>query len=87
MKSLSPFMFDAGGSMEMLFHVGHILEGVVFLDALPLILVLDEMFEELVLQISPLCLLEGGVIVLVVGLEDMIKVLPLSGALIVSDIL
>ena len=71
----------------MLFHVGHILEGVVFLDAPPLILALDEMFEELVLQFSPLCLLEGGEIVLVVGLEDMLKVLPPSSTLIVSDIL
>ena len=73
--------------MEMLFHVGHILEGVVFLDAPPLILLLDEMFKELLFQISPLCLLEGGLIVFVVGLEDMIKVLPPSSALIVSDIL
>ena len=71
----------------MLFHVGHILEGVIFLNALPLILVLEEMFEELVPQFSPLCLLEGGVIVVVIGLEDMIKVLPSSGTLIVSDIL
>ena len=73
--------------MEMLFHVGHILEGVVFFDAPPLILALDEMFEELVLQFSPLHLLQEGEIVLVVGLEDVLKVLPPSGALIVSDIL
>ena len=52
-----------------------------------MLLVLDEMFEELVLQFSPLRLLEGGEIVLVVGLEDMLKVLPPSGALIASDIL
>ena len=73
--------------MEVLFHVGHILEGLVFLDGPPLLLVLGEMFEELVLQISSLHLFEGGTIVLVVGLEDMSKVLPPSGALIVGDIL
>ena len=83
MKSLN----DAGGGMEMLFHVGHILEGVVFFDAPPLILVLEEMFKELVLQFGPIHLLEGGEIVLVVGLEDMLKVLPPSCTLIVSDIL
>ena len=73
--------------MEMLFHVGHILKGVIFLNAPPLILVLEEMLEELFLQFSPICLLEGGKIVHVVGLEDMLKVLPPSGTLIVSGIL
>ena len=73
--------------MEMLFHVGHILEGLVFLDGPPLLLARGEMFEELVLQISPFHLLEGGAIVLVVGLEDMSEVLPPSSALIVSDVL
>ena len=78
---------DASSGMEMLFHVGHILEGVVFFDDPPFILALDETFEELLFQSSPLSLLEGGVIVFVVGLEDMVQVLPPSGALIISDVL
>ena len=79
--------FDASDFMEVLFHVGHIKEGVVFLDVLPLLLVLGEMIEEPGLQIIPFHLLERGAIVLVIGLEDMIKVLPPSGALILSNVL
>ena len=73
--------------MEMLFHVGHIKEGVVFLDVLPLLLALGEMIKEPGLQTIPFRLLEGGAIVLLIGLEDMLKVLPPSGAPIISDIL
>ena len=73
--------------MEMLFHVGHVLEGVIFFDAPPLILVPEEMFKELVPHLILLHLLEGGEIVLVICLEDMIEVLLPSLAPILGDIL
>ena len=73
--------------MEMLFHVGHIKEGIVFLYVLPLLLVLGKMIEEPGLQTIPFCLLEEGAIVLVIGLENMLKVLPPSGTPIISDVL
>ena len=73
--------------MEMFFHVGHILEGVVFLDVPPLFLALEEMFKELVPHSNPVHLLEGGKIVLILGLQDMLKVLPPSGVPIMNNIL
>ena len=37
-----PIQLDACGGIEMLFYVGHILEGAIFLDVPPLLLVLGE---------------------------------------------
>ena len=82
-----PIQLHACGGIEMFFYVGHILEGVVFLDVSPLLLALGEVVKELFLQGSPLHLLEGGVIVLIVGFEDRSKVLLPSGAPIFTDIL
>ena len=82
-----PLQLDTGGGMELPFHVGHILEGVIFLNAPPLILVLEKMFKDLVSQLLPFCFLEGGDIVLIKGLEDMFKVLPPPLAPIIGNIL
>ena len=30
-----PLQLDAGGGMELPFHIGHILEGIIFLNARP----------------------------------------------------
>ena len=82
-----PLQLDASGGMELPFHVGHILEGVIFLNAPPLILALEKMFKDLVSQLIPFCLLEGGDIVLIIGLEDMFEVLLPPLAPIIGDIL
>ena len=82
-----PFQLDAGGSMELPFHIGHILEGVIFLNAPPLIQALEKMFKDLISQLILFHLLEGGKIVLIIGPEDMFKVLPPPLAPIIDNIL
>ena len=82
-----PLQLDAGGGMELPFHIGHILEGIIFLNAPLLILALEKMFKDLVSQLIPFRLLEGGDIVLIIGPEDMFEVLPPPLAPIIGDIL
>ena len=60
---------------------------MVFFDVPPLFLALEEVGEELLLHFGPFYLLEGGDIMLIVSLQDMLKVLPPPGALIISSIL
>ena len=69
----------------MVFHIGHVLHGAIFFDVPPL-LALEELGEELLLHFGPFCLLEGGNIILIVNLEDMLKVFPPPGALIIGSI-
>ena len=71
----------------MLLHVGHILEGVIFLYAPPLVLVLEEMFKDFVPQLIPLRFLEGGKVVFIIGLKNMVEVLSPSLAPIIGDTL
>ena len=59
---------------------------MVFFDVPPLFLALEEVDEEL-LHFGPFHLLAGGDIILIVRLEDMLKVLPPPGTLIISSIL
>ena len=81
-----PLQLDASGSMELPFHIGHILEEVIFLNAPPLVLALEKMLKNLVYQLIPFCLLEGGKIVLIIGPEDTFEVLPPPLAPIIGDI-
>ena len=82
-----PLQLDAGGGMELPFHIGHILEGVIFLNAPPLIQALEKMCKDLVPQLIPFCLLKGAKIGLIIGPEDMFKVLPPPLAPMIGDIL
>ena len=72
--------------IEMIFHIGHVFHGVIFFDVPPLLLVLEEVGKELLLHFGPFCLLEGGDIMPIVNLEDMLKVFPPPGALIFRSI-
>ena len=56
---------DAGESLEAALYVRHVLEWLLFLDSLPFLLALPKIFEELSLQLLPLRLLGGGVVVVV----------------------
>ena len=78
--------FDAGEGLEVTLHVGHVLEWLLFFDSLPLLLVLPKIFKELSLQLIPLLLLAGGVVVVVEGPEDVAQVLPPPCAPVVSEV-
>ena len=82
-----PIESEARGRIEMVFHIGHVLHGAIFFDVPPLFPALEEVGEELLLHFGPFCLLEGGNIILIVNLEDMLKVLPPPGASVISSIL
>ena len=78
--------FDAGESLEVTLHVGHVLEWLLFFDSLPLLLALPKIFEELSLQLIPLLLLVGGVILVVEGPEDVAQVLSPPCTPVVSEV-
>ena len=78
--------FDAGEGLELMLHVGHVLEWLLFFDSLPLLLALPKIVEELGLQLIPLLLLAGGVVVVVVGPEDVVQVLPPPCTPVVSEV-
>ena len=78
--------FDASEGQELMLDVGHVLEWFLFFDSLPLLLVLPKIVEELGLQLIPLLLLVGGVVVVVEGSEDVAQVLPPPCAPVVSDV-
>ena len=79
--------FDTGEHQELTLHVGHLLEWCLLFDSLPLLLVLPQMVEELGLQLVPLRLHAGGVVVQVEASENVAQVLPAPRAPIVSDVL
>ena len=79
--------FDTGEGLELMLHVGHVLEWLLFFDSLPLLLVLPKIVEELSLQLIPLLLCVGGVVVLVEGPENVAQVLPPPCTPIVSNVL
>ena len=85
-KVLQPIESEACGCIEMVFHIGHVLHGAIFFDVPPL-LMLEEVGEELLLHFGPFHLLEGGDIILIVNLEDMLKDFPPPGTFIISSIL
>ena len=78
---------DAGEGLELMLHVGHVLEWLLFFDSLPVLLVLPKIVQELDLQFISLCLLVGGVIVFVEGPEDVAQVLPPPCTPVVSEVL
>ena len=86
-KLAQPLEFDTGECQELMLHVGHVLEWHLFFDSFPLLLALPQMVEELGLQLVPLHLHAGGVVVQVEASENVAQVLPLPHAPIVSDVL
>ena len=78
---------DAGEGLELTFHVGHVLEWLLFFDSLPLLLAPPKIVKELGLQLIPPLLLARGVVVLVEGSEDVVQVLPPPYTPVVSDVL
>ena len=79
--------FDTGEHQELTLHVGHVLEWHLFFDSFPLLLVLPQMVEELGLQLVPLCLHAGGVVVQVEASENVAQVLLPPCTPIASDVL
>ena len=77
---------DAGEGLEVMLHVGHVLEWLLFFESLPLLLALPKIVKELSLQLIPLHLLVGGVIVFVEGPENVAQVLPPPCAPEISDV-
>ena len=77
---------DTGEGLELMLHVGHVLEWLLFFDSLPLLLVLPKIVEELGLQLIPLLLLAEGVVVPVEGSEDVGQVLPPPCAPVISEV-
>ena len=78
---------DAGEGLEVALHVRHVLEWLLFFDSPPFLLVLPKIFEELSLQLLPLCLLVGGVIVVVEGPKDVVQVFLPPCTPVVSEVL
>ena len=78
---------DASEGLEVMLHVGHVLEWLLFFESLPLLLALLKIVEELDLQLIPLLLLAGGVVVFVEGPEDVAQVLPPSSTPVIRDVL
>ena len=66
---------EACGLIKMVFNVGHKVHGASFFEAQGFLLILEEVFEKLVLEPRPFRLLEGGNIKLVIDPEHMLQVL------------
>ena len=79
--------FDTSECQELMLHVGHVLKWYLFFDSFPLLLALPQMVEELGLQLVPLCLCAGGIVVQVEASENVTQVLLPPHAPIVSDVL
>ena len=77
---------DTSEGLKLAFHVGHVLEWLLFFDSLPLLLSLPEIVEELGLQFIPILLLVGGVVVQVEASEDVAQVLPPPCAPVISEV-
>ena len=78
-----PLQLDPGSSKELLLHVRHVLEGVIFFYAPSLLLEWEEVVKDLVPYPTPLGLLKGGEVVPVVCLKNQVQVLspPLTSKL------
>ena len=66
---------EAHGLIKMVFDVGHKFHQASFFEAQGFLLILEEVFEELVLEPHPFRLLKGGNVEFVVDLEHMLQVL------------
>ena len=78
--------FDTSEGLEVMLHVGRVLEWLLFFDSLPLLLALPKIIEELSLQLIELLLLAGGVIVFVEGPKDVAQVLPPPCTPVISEV-
>ena len=77
---------DTGEGPKLVLHVGQVLEWLLFFDSLPLLLSLPEIVEELGLQLIPILLLAGGVVVQVEASEDVVQVLPPPCTPVISEV-
>ena len=77
---------DTSEGLELTLHVGHVLEWLLFFDSLPLLLALPKMVKELGLQLIPILLLAGGVVVQVEASEDVVQVLPPPCTPVISEV-
>ena len=77
----------AGEGLEVMLHVRHGLQWLLFFDSPPFLLVLPKIFGEPSPQLLPLPLLVGGEIVAVEGPEDVVQVFPPPCAPVVSEVL
>ena len=78
---------DACEGLEVMLHVGHVLEWLLFFESLPLLLTMPKIVEELDLQLISLLLHAGGVVVFVEGPEDVAQVLPPPSTPVIRDVL
>ena len=76
---------DVDEGLEAALHVRHVLEWLLFFDSPPFLLALPKIFKEISLQLLPLCLLVGGVIVVVEGPKDVVQVFPPSKKVATPD--
>ena len=63
----------------MVFHIGHVVHGMIFFDVPLLLLALEEVGKEFILHFGPFHLLEGGNIMFIVDLEHMLKIFSSPG--------
>ena len=77
---------DKSEGLKLALHVGHVLEWLLFFDSLPLLLSPPEIVEELGLQLIPILILAGGVVVQVEASEDVVQVLPPPCAPEISEV-
>ena len=66
---------EAHGLIKMVFDVCHKIHRASFFEAQCFLLILEEVFEKLLLEPCPFCLLKAGNVVLVIDLEHMLQVL------------
>ena len=74
-KLAQSFESDTGEQQELMLHVGHVLKWCLFFDGLPLLLALPQVVKEPGLQLIPLRLHAGGVVVPVEGPENLAQFL------------
>ena len=66
---------EAGGLIKMVFDAGHKVHWALFFEDQGFILILEEVFEKLLLDPRPFRLLKGGNVEFVVDPENMLQVL------------
>ena len=86
-KLIQSLESDTSEGLEAALHVRHVLEWLVFFNSPPFLLALPKIFEELSLQLLPLCLLVGGLIVVVEGPEDVVRVFLPPSTPVASEVL
>ena len=77
---------DTSEGLKLALHVGHVLEWLLFFDSLPFLLSLPEVVEELGIQLIPILILAGGVVVQVEASEDVVQVLSPPCVPVISEV-